>query len=677
MTETRIHRFAAVVAALLAGLLPLVAQTVPDTLRQTDRIMSRMDSLQKVMRGRKDTLRTIPAFFGAPLNEAAADAPLVSGNPDDTLPGRPVWTAPRLLARGDSLRRAYAFAESVNAYREALRLCDSTLSGPYQDSLLLGQNALSMMEYCSRPVVVARQRFSRKDFFLYYPLEDRSWRPSPNPLDSLGKGAMYIDPDARTLYYSAMDEDGIRNLYRTRDLDSLWSVPELINEQITSQSDEIFPMLSADGKSLYFASRGLYGMGGYDLYVSHWNPETHDWDVPMNLGFPYSSPFDDFLFINSDDGKYSMFASNRECSRDSVYIYVLEYDSMPVRQALSDERQVQQLSCLHPSESGTYIDNKNAVDDPIRDNPETQEYMRQMKLVRSLRDSIYAFGQALDEERAALSTLPENQRAAAMEAVLEKELALPAMNDSLKRATATLQQIEMDFLMKGVVIDPSRVKADAEKEVVGASSGYAFTRKTMGPALDIRVQKPKPTFDYTFMVLPEGRFAENNTLPAGLVYQIQLFSSTSKATVKQLRGLSPVFEKSGGSRYTYSAGVFRSYKDVLANLNKAKRQGFRNAFIVAYNDGKSLSVQQARNLEKTKRPIYWLKVYPPDGQALPSLALSAIQQQGAKDIMRGVEEGSVVFTCGPFANRDDAEGLRVSLRAVGVSRVDIEEKISD
>ena len=123
--------------------------------------------------------------------------------------------------------------------------------------------------------------------------------------------------------------------------------------------------------------------------------------------------------------------------------------------------------------------------------------------------------------------------------------------------------------------------------------------------------------------------------------------------------------------------MFRSYKDVLANLNKVKRQGFRNAFIVAYNDGKSVSVQQARNLEKTLRPIYWLKVYPTDGQALPSLALSAIQQQGAKDIMRGVEGGSVVFTCGPFAKKGDADALRVSLRAVGVSHVEIEEKISD
>ena len=112
---------------------------------------------------------------------------------------------------------------------------------------------------------------------------------------------------------------------------------------------------------------------------------------------------------------------------------------------------------------------------------------------------------------------------------------------------------------------------------------------------------------------------------------------------------------------------------MLANLNKVKRQGFRSAFIVAYNDGKSISVQQARNLEKTLRPIFWVKVYPPDGQALPSLALTAIQQQGTKDIMRGVEDGSVVFTCGSFANRDDAEALRTSLRALGVSHTEIEE----
>ena len=38
------------------------------------------------------------------------------------------------------------------------------------------QNALVMTDFCESPVVVARQRFSRQDFFLYYPLKNQGWR---------------------------------------------------------------------------------------------------------------------------------------------------------------------------------------------------------------------------------------------------------------------------------------------------------------------------------------------------------------------------------------------------------------------------------------------------------------------------------------------------------------------
>ena len=609
----------------------------------------------------------------------ALGARAVTSDTTIVVPGK-TWKD--MLQKADSLRLDYSFQEASVWYDMALRAApDSSSRMAVEENRLKGQNAINMTGFCSNPAVVARRRFPVKDYFLFYPLKDKSWRPVPNQLDSIAGSpfstAVYVPSDARELYFSSHDDTGVSNLYHTTLADTVWTAPELINEEITSTSNEIFPMVSADGKTLYFASEGLYGMGGYDLYTSKWNEETGDWDVPVNMGFPYSSPYDDFLFMNTSDGKYSIFASNRGCPADSVNVYVVEFDGMPVRKAITDREGLVGLSALSPDGDPSRLDSGSAVSSPLPDNPEAKEYMRKMEQVRLLRDSIAAYNRALEAEREAYSKALDSEKEEILTDIAQKEAALPALNASLGRTVADLQQIEMDFLMKGVVIDPSRVKADAEKEVVGASSGYAFTRKTMGPALNIRVQKPKPTFDYTFMVLPEGRFAEDNTLPAGLVYQIQLFSSAGKATVKQLRGLSPVFEKASGSRYTYSAGVFRSYKDVLANLNKVKRQGFRNAFIVAYNDGKSVSVQQARNLEKTLRPVYWLKVYPTDGQALPSLALSAIQQQGAKDIMRGVEGGSVVFTCGPFAKKEDADALRVSLRAVGVSHVEIEEKISD
>lgn len=594
-----------------------------------------------------------------------------------------VLSAAELAAKGDSLRMAYLFRESIREYNNAMAAAKDSLERElYEDKLVLSQNGLSMMSYCSQPVVVAKQKFSLKDFFLFYPLKNRSWRDIPNQLDSLGKSdfvrSMYIPADEDVLYYSAKDEDGIRNIYSTQNIGENWTVPSLINEQMMSSSDEIFPMLSPDGKSLYFASEGLYGMGGYDLYVSTWNRETKDWDTPVNMGFPYSSPYDDFLFINTDDGKYSIFASNRECSRDSVYLYVLEYDSMPVRKSLSDVNTLRTLASLSPDVDPSRIDNASAVSEKMPDNADTKRYMEKMTQVRNLRDSISVFSKRLDEDRVRISTLEGDEKEELSNDILRREMSLPSLKDSLSKATKALQQIEMEFLTSGVVIDPSKLQAESEKEVVGAASGYTFTKNEMGPALNLTIAKPKKEFDYTFMILPEGRFAENNTLPSGLVYQIQILTTTQKATIRELKGLSPVFEKLSPSlRYTYSVGVFKTYADVLSNLNKVKKLGFKTAIITAFNDGKQMDVNLARKMENQVKTLYTVKIYPEDGQNLPDLAKTVIRQNSDKDLARATENGAVVFMAGPFDDKQAAEELVTALRATGVSNTKIESSISE
>ena len=130
----------------------------------------------------------------------------------------------------DSLRRAYDFKGAVEWCERMMEIADSTRLGALEAELILSQNGLSMTQYCSQPEVVARSRFSLDDFFLFYPLENRSWRSVPNPLDSLADGgwvrAMYLPQDATACYYSARDADGIRNLYHTALRDSVWSTPD-------------------------------------------------------------------------------------------------------------------------------------------------------------------------------------------------------------------------------------------------------------------------------------------------------------------------------------------------------------------------------------------------------------------------------------------------------------------
>lgn len=588
----------------------------------------------------------------------------------------------RLMIKADSCRMAYSFAEAVQYSESAVEALDSTASARAEEQLLMARNGLNMMSFCSQPTVVAKQTFPLKDFFLFYPLKDHSWRKTPNQLDSLGgdnlSRAIFIPDGSRDIYYSAKDEEGIRNIYATHLTDSLWSVPTLINEQMTSSSDEIYPMLSPDGQSLYFASKGLYGMGGYDLYVSNWNSETNDWDMPVNMGFPYSSPYDDFLFVNTEDGKYSIFASNRECGRDSVTIYVLEYDSMPVRKAVTDVDELRALASLNPARDHSRIDNDAAVPDEGQQDESTKRYMDKMREVRALRDSVARFGKNLEKMRSGLAGASGEEKARLTEEISDKEMMLPTLNSALNAAVKELQNIEMDFLANGIVIDTRKLQAEADKEIVGASSGYTFSKNSYGPALHLDIMKPKPTFDYSFMILPEGRFAENNTLPEGIIYQIRIFTLGRKATVADLNGLSPVFERTTTSgRHAYSVGLFKSYKDVLSNLNKVKNRGFRDAQIDAFHNGQVINVRKARELESKVRTLFMVKIFPEDGQSLSEQAIAAVHEHSDKDLIKSVEAGSVVFTTGPFEDKSQVDVLVAALKAAGAENVSVSESTSE
>ncbi len=597
--------------------------------------------------------------------------------------GRPVDIS-RIVSVTDSLIKNYRFQEALEVFENAKSDADSLGKIAIDETMVQAQNGYNMTGFCSSPTTVAKERFSLKDFFLYYPLQNRSWRSTPNQLDSTGgpfARAVYMPDDAETIYWSAKDSDNIRNICRSSLKDTLWSVPELVNEQVTSSADEIYPMVSPDGTQLYFASRGLFGMGGYDLYISNWDNELNDWGVPVNMGFPYSSPYDDFLYINTADGRYSIFASNRECSPDSVYIYVLEYDSMPVRTEMRTPEELRSLCTLRPADDPGRMDNASATAKDIQDNDETHKYTLKMLEVRSLRDSIARYSSELDKDRSMYAQASDEEKVELQASILSREAALPALQDSLTRVSKELQDIELNFLKSGIVIDPERLQKEADKEVVGVASAYTFKKNEFGRPVTLDMETPKPSFDYTFQILPEGRFAEDNTLPEGLVYQIQLFSLSSKATVKQIKGLSPVFERLGSTgKHIYSVGLFHSYKDVLANLNKVKRVGFRSAVIVAFLNGKPVTVPKARGIEKSIHELFQVRIFPANGSALSETEIAAVRSATDTDMVRDAEGGIVSFIVGPFDSSSEAESLAAELRknalpnlrveSAGLSKVD-------
>lgn len=394
----------------------------------------------------------------------------------DTLPAHlpiPKYEFP--LMEGDEMHHFYDFESALEYYEEALSLCkDSLRRREIEHRMVLSANGRNMSSFCTRTKVVARKNFALKDFFLYYPMRDRAWHPTPNALDSLGgpyAQALYAPQGVRELYWSAVDSLGVRNIMYRSEGDST-----SVKASFSSDSDDIYPLVCGD--RLYFASRGLYGVGGYDLYECR-RQEDGSWGKPENMGFPYSSPEDDFLFMDTPDGRYSIFASNRDCDRDSVSVYVLEYEVTPVRSAVTDMEQLRQTCRLDPPKDMKKVDNKSISSRPAPD-ASTRLYMEKVSGVRAVKDTLDRMNRELLSLRTSLQTAPPDGVDAIREKIYSMEGAVMRARQRYDAANRDLQKTEMDFLMNGVLIDRSKAEEEADKEVVGVDKAYTFTRKNIG-----------------------------------------------------------------------------------------------------------------------------------------------------------------------------------------------------
>ena len=89
---------------------------------------------------------------------------------------------------------------------------------------------------------------------------------------------------------------------------------ELLPPDINTPYDENYPYITADGKTLYFSSKGHNSIGGYDIFKCTRNDTLSSWSNPKNMGYPINSTYDDILFIPDTANQYASYCSNRKNS---------------------------------------------------------------------------------------------------------------------------------------------------------------------------------------------------------------------------------------------------------------------------------------------------------------------------------------------------------------------------
>jgi tetratricopeptide (TPR) repeat protein len=146
--------------------------------------------------------------------------------------------------------------------------------------------------------------------------------------------SVFIADGGQTLYWVSDKPGGkgMKDMYVSKkEADGTWGVGNNMGDAINTSFDEDSPFVSADGKKLYFSSRGHNSMGGYDLFVSNKLPDG-SWGKPENLGMPLNSVGDDIYLVWKDGADGFYFSSDRPGGygeKDIYYAHPFTPEEMP------------------------------------------------------------------------------------------------------------------------------------------------------------------------------------------------------------------------------------------------------------------------------------------------------------------------------------------------------------
>lgn len=125
-------------------------------------------------------------------------------------------------------------------------------------------------------------------------------------------------------YLSLAPTDTTMQLYKSENLENRWSRPQQlkgINEDGLFQRVN-YPFMMGDGQTFYFAAEGGDGLGGYDIYVTRYDAEEDQFLHPVNIGMPFNSEANDYLYVIDEYSNLGWFATDRNQSSDSVCVYL-------------------------------------------------------------------------------------------------------------------------------------------------------------------------------------------------------------------------------------------------------------------------------------------------------------------------------------------------------------------
>ena len=124
------------------------------------------------------------------------------------------------------------------------------------------------------------------------------------------------------IYSQANEQRGIDLFMRDIYGDGSMSQAQFLNGISNSETNQNYPFMLTDGTTIYFASQGSESLGGYDIFISRYDVDERRFLMPENIGMPFNSPANDYMYVIDETNNLGWFVTDRNCHEDTVCIYV-------------------------------------------------------------------------------------------------------------------------------------------------------------------------------------------------------------------------------------------------------------------------------------------------------------------------------------------------------------------
>lgn len=140
--------------------------------------------------------------------------------------------------------------------------------------------------------------------------------------------------DGKTLYFTSNRPGGKggKDIWKTTlNANGRWGKAVNMGDSINTPQDETCPFIHYDDQTLYFASNGHIGMGGFDIFYSRKLNDT-TWSMPTNIGYPINTSGEEMNLIVGAGGKMAIFSSDKleGYGGQDLYSFELYQEAQPI-----------------------------------------------------------------------------------------------------------------------------------------------------------------------------------------------------------------------------------------------------------------------------------------------------------------------------------------------------------